>query len=64
MKMQPKFALYRKSCKCTTDLIDQANGSKVVYLSADPHAGPFKGWFPLACWILCNITSYSDNMIG
>ena len=43
MKMQPKFALYRKSCKCTTDLIDQANGSKVVHLSADPHAGPFKG---------------------
>ena len=42
-------ALYEKICKWKTGLIGQANGSKVVYLSADPNAGPFKGRFPLAC---------------
>ena len=35
--------------KFASGLIGQANGSKVVYLSADPNAGPFKGRFPLVC---------------
>ena len=56
MRIQQKVALYEKICKWKTGLIDQADGSKVVYLSADPNAGPFKGRFPLVCRILCNIT--------
>ena len=40
--------LLRKSLRTKAGLIGQANGSKVVYLSADPNAGPFKGRFPLA----------------
>ena len=47
MKMQPKLALYGKSCKCTTNLIDQANGSKVVHLSADPNEALLKVDFHL-----------------
>ena len=42
-----KVALYEKIRKA--GLVGQANGSKVVYLSADPNAGPFKGRFPLLC---------------
>ena len=49
MRIQQKVALYEKICKWKTGLIDQADGSKVVYLSADPNAGPFKGRFPLVC---------------
>ena len=43
MRIQQKVALYKKIRKWKTGLISQANGSKVVYLSADPNAGPFKG---------------------
>ena len=32
-----------KTRKWKTGLINQANGSKVLHLSADPNAGPFKG---------------------
>ena len=46
MRIQQK-ASYKNICKWKTGLIDQANGSKVVYLSADPNPGPFKGRFPL-----------------
>ena len=49
MRIQQKVALYEKICKWKTGLIDQADGSKVVYLSADPNADPFKGRFPLVC---------------
>ena len=56
MRIQQKVASYEKICKWKTDLIGQANGSKVVHLSADLNVGPFKGWFPLVCWILHNIT--------
>ena len=45
-----------KIYKWKTGLIGQANGSKVVYLSADPNVGPLTGWYPLVCWILCNVT--------
>ena len=47
MRIQQKVASYEKIRKWKTGLIGQANGSKVVYLSADPNAGPFKGRFPL-----------------
>ena len=56
------FFYFEKSCqpmrickkllgakKFASGLIGQANGSKVVYLSADPNASPFKGRFPLVC---------------
>ena len=43
MRIQQKVDLYEKICKWKTSLIGQANGSKVVYLSADLNAGPFKG---------------------
>ena len=46
MRIQQKVAPYKK---WKTGLKGQANGSKVVYLSADPNAGPFKGRFPLVC---------------
>ena len=49
MKIQQKVTLYEKICKWKTGLIDQANGSKLVHLSDDPNAGPFKGRFPLVC---------------
>ena len=49
MRIQQKVASYENIRKWKTGLIGQANGSKVVYLSADPNAGPFKGRFPLAC---------------
>ena len=49
MKIQQKIASYEKVRKWKTGLIGQANGSKVVYLSADPNAGPFKGRFSLVC---------------
>ena len=47
MRIQQKVALYEKICKWKTGLMDQAIGSKVVYLSADPNEGPCKDWFPL-----------------
>ena len=49
MRIQQKVASYENICKWKTGLIGQANGGKVVYLSADPNAGPFKGRFPLVC---------------
>ena len=50
MRIQQKVASYENIfCKWKTGLIGQANGSKVVYLSADPNASPFKGRFPLEC---------------
>ena len=55
MKIQQKVVLYEKIRKWKTGLIGQADRSKVAYLSADPNADPFKGWFPLVCWILHNI---------
>ena len=42
-----KVASFEKICKWKTGLIGQANGSTVVYLSAEANAGPFKGQFPL-----------------
>ena len=47
MRIQQKVASYEKICKWKTGLIGQANGSKVMYLSADANAGPFKDRFPL-----------------
>ena len=47
MRIQQKVPLYEKNCKWKTGLISQANGSKVVYLSADSNADHFKGWFLL-----------------
>ena len=44
-----KVASYKKNRKWRTSLISRANGSKVVHLSADPNADPFKGQFPLSC---------------
>ena len=49
-----KVASFEKSRKWETGLISLADGSKVVYLSAEPNAGPFKGRFPLVYWILNN----------
>ena len=49
MRIQQKVASYENIRKWKTGLIGQANGSKVVYLSADPNAGLFKGQFPLVC---------------
>ena len=46
MRIQKKVASYEKMCKWKTGLIGQANGSKLVYLLADPNAAPFKGRFP------------------
>ena len=47
MRIQQKVTSHKKICKWKTSLIGQANRSKVVYLSPDPNAGPFKGRFPL-----------------
>ena len=47
MRIQQKVTSYKKIRKWNTGSIGQANGSKVVCLSADPDAGPFKGRFPL-----------------
>ena len=49
MRIQQKVASYENICKWKTGLIGQANEGKVVYLSADPNAGPFKGRFLLVC---------------
>ena len=43
MRIQQKVASYEKISKWKTGLISQADRSKVVYLSAEPNAGPFKG---------------------
>ena len=56
MRIHQKVALYEKIRKWKTGLIGQDNGSKGVYLSADPKVGPSKGWFPHVCWILHNVT--------
>ena len=64
MRIQQKVASYEEICKRKTSLICPANRSKVVYLSTDPNVGPFKGQFPLVCWILHMWRSYSNNMIG
>ena len=64
MRIQQKVASYEKIRKWETGLIGQVNGSKVVYLSADLNASSFKGRFPLVCWILQNVRSYSNDMIG
>ena len=42
MRIQQKVVLYEKIYNWKTSLIGQANGSKVVCLSADPNVGPFK----------------------
>ena len=47
MRIQQKVDSYEKIFKWKTGLIGQATGSKVVYSSADPNAGPFKDRFPL-----------------
>ena len=39
MRILQKIASYEKIHKWKTALIGQANGSKVVYLSANPNAG-------------------------
>ena len=49
MRILQKVALYEKIRKWKTGLIDQANGSKVVHLSADPNTGVFNDRFPLVC---------------
>ena len=38
-----KVTSNKKIHKWKTGLVGQPNGSKVVYLSAYPNAGPFKG---------------------
>ena len=43
MRIRQKVASFEKISKWKTGLIGQANRSKVVYLSAEPNAGPFKG---------------------
>ena len=55
MSIQQKVASYEKIRNWKTSQIGQANGSKVVCLLADPNVGPFKGRFPLVCWILRNV---------
>ena len=47
MSIQPKVISYEKIRKRKTGLFSQADGSKVVYLSGDPNAGPFKDRFSL-----------------
>ena len=42
MRIQQKVASYEKIRKWKTGLIGEANGSKVVYLSADPKASQLK----------------------
>ena len=42
MRIQQNVASYKKIGKWKTSLIGQANGSKVVYLSADPNVGHLK----------------------
>ena len=49
MKIQQKVASDKKIRNLKTGLISQSNGSKVVYLSADPKVGSFKDRFPLVC---------------
>ena len=46
MRIQQKVALNEKIRKWKSGLIGQANGSKVVHLSAESNVGPFKGRFP------------------
>ena len=43
MRIQQNVTSYGKIGKWETGLISQASRSKVVYLSADPNASPFKG---------------------
>ena len=43
MRIHKKVTLYEKICMWKTGSICHAKGSKVLYLSADPNAGPLKG---------------------
>ena len=58
MRIQQKVTSYEKFVSGKSGLIDQAKGRKVVHLSVEPNAGPFKGWFPLPCWILCMLNPF------
>ena len=49
MRIQQKVDSYEEIFKRKTGLIGQANGSKVVYSSTDPNAGPFKDRSPVVC---------------
>ena len=49
MRIQQKVASYQQIPKWKTGLIGQANGSKVVYLSAGLNTGSFEGRFSLVC---------------
>ena len=49
MRIPQKVTSYEKIRKWKTGSIGQVNRNKVVYLSADPNADPFKGQFPLVC---------------
>ena len=60
MRIPQKVAPY-KNCKWKTGLICQANGSKVVYLSAYLNVGPFKGRYSLVCGILRNVRKLSKR---
>ena len=57
-----KVASYEKIRKWKTGLINKANGSKVVYLSAYSNAGPFKDRFPLVCWTFAYVLIRYDTI--
>ena len=61
MRIQQKVESYDKIGKWKIGIIGQANGSKVVYLSADPFVGPIKGWFPLVRWTLSTVTKLFER---
>ena len=52
MRIQQKVTSYEKFVSGKSSLIDQAKGRKVVHLSAEPNAGPFKGRFFLMKWLM------------
>ena len=54
MSIQQKVGSYEKMCKWKTGLLGQANGSKVVYLSADPKRALLKADFHL--YVECYVT--------
>ena len=43
MRIQQKVTSNEKFVSGKSGLIDQAKGRKVVHLSVEPNAGPFKG---------------------
>ena len=51
-----KRSFIQKICKWKTSLIDQANGNKIVYLSADPNASLFKSLFNVHLYVEYYIT--------